>query len=126
MSRVIFRKIDRENIIGKPTIQNDPAAVFGAASSLYRAADRYSDELSDAYGGYDQFMREVMRVATEFDTWAGEHVDFNELTDVWHYLLSYSFGPAAIAQVGVTGLVQFTGPNQCRALALALKLPLLD
>ena len=75
----------------------DPAAVFAAATSLWRecqkqAATEPGVNLSDCYGGMDSLMREVMRIATLFETWSCSHVRFEELNDVWPYLLEDRFG----------------------------------
>lgn len=82
----------------------DPAAVLGCALSLYKAgherAERLEYSLSDLYNGGDQFMREVMRVATAFEDWACEHIQFDKLYDVWPYTLEDKFGPAVLTVLG--------------------------
>jgi len=105
----------------------DQAAVFGCALSLLHAcheeASRRSNiNLSEAYNGGDQLMREVMRVGSVFETWACEHVLFNELNDVWPYLLEDKFGNACIETVGVTELASFH-ERDCFLVARKLKLP---
>lgn len=105
----------------------DPAAVFGIAESLWRACHRAvaSDatmNLSETYSGIDGLMREVMRVGVLFERWATRNVQFDELTDVWPYLLQDRFGPAAIDTVGVAGLGTF-GENDSLRVALRLRLP---
>src|SRR4051812_40747738 len=62
----------------------DPAAVFAAAMSLWKELQNVSKKdpqfnLSDAYSGVDEAMRQVMRVATIFETWACSHVAFEEM-----------------------------------------------
>ena len=74
------------------TCSADTAAVFAAAHSLWEAIQKRARaapeiNLSDCYSGMDQLMREVMRIANQFEEWACQHVEFNELTDVWPYLL---------------------------------------
>src|SRR5688572_21668190 len=59
----------------------DPAAVFAAATSIWdvchkRAGDDPALNLSDAYNGMDQLMREVMRIGETFEKWACLHVEF--------------------------------------------------
>lgn len=74
----------------------DPAAVFGVADSLHRFAERpgFKGNVSEAYDGADQFMREVMSAGERFETWACENVDFSALTDVWPYMLQDKFADA--------------------------------
>ena len=74
------------------SIQPDPAAVLGCALSLREACLKNAEtnpqlNLSDCYNGMDQFMREMMRVANLFEAWACAHVVFDELNDVWPYLM---------------------------------------
>jgi len=70
----------------------DPASVFACALSLWQACNKHADEeklnLSDFYNGMDQFMREAMRVANLFEAWACLHIEFNDLEDVWPYVLA--------------------------------------
>lgn len=61
----------------------DPAAVFACANSLWLACKRQAGvdpnlNLSDAYNGMDQLMREVMRIAEMFEKWSCQHVVFEE------------------------------------------------
>ena len=82
----------------KTTEQPDPAAIFGAALSLYDSLQQLDSEpLTDHYGGWDAVMREVMRVATMFEEWACKHVDFEKLNSVWPYDLETNFGPAVLS-----------------------------
>lgn len=73
----------------------DPAAEFAVALSLYNGlAERskiYDLNLSEAFGGGDQFMRECARIGMVFESWACVNVAFEELTDVWPYLLEDQF-----------------------------------
>jgi hypothetical protein len=56
----------------------DPAAVFASALSLWQASqNRASKEqlnLSECYNGMDQFLREIMRIANQFEAWACLHI----------------------------------------------------
>lgn len=73
----------------------DPAAVYGIAHSLETFAHKQmAGEISEAYQGADQFMREIMKVGEQFETWACAHVDFTALDDVWPYLLQDKFAAA--------------------------------
>jgi hypothetical protein len=103
----------------------DPAAVFGAALSLWHACQRMSGEglnLSECFNGMDQFMREVMRVATTFEVWACQHIAFEELSDVWPYLLQDHFGAACLAVISPNALGEF-GDADCLRVAVRLRLP---
>lgn len=91
-------------------IKEDPAAILGAAVSLYNEAKRQDAasrvNLSDTFSGMDSLMREVHTVAADFERWACFHVDFDALEDVWPYTLEDSFGKVFLE---VTPL---TDPNQ--------------
>jgi hypothetical protein len=106
----------------------DPAAVFGAAISLYlackgRARSDVRVNLSDGYGGLDQFMREVMRVATLFEEWACSHIAFSELEDVWPYLVEDRFGSACLENVFPDAPNRFD-ETDCLRVAMYLELPI--
>lgn len=106
---------------------NDPAAVFACALSLHTACLKSakndpSVNLSEAYQGSDQFMREMMRVADLFETWACEHVAFEALDDVWPYLLENHFGDACLAFMEPGGFAGFDH-DDCLRLAFRLQLP---
>jgi hypothetical protein len=109
------------------TIRPDPAAVFSCALSLWqesqtRAKKDQSLNLSDCYNGMDQFMRELMRIAALFEAWACENLNFNDLNDVWPYLLEDKFGAACLDFLPPTALAQFD-EHDCLRVALRLKLP---
>lgn len=80
--------------------------------------------LSECYNGIDQFMREVMRVANQFETWACLHVDFANLNDVWPYLLQDRFGEACLALVLPSALAEFDDTD-CLCVTIHLRLPIL-
>jgi hypothetical protein len=106
---------------------NDPAAVFACALSLHTACLKAVDSdpsvnLSEAYQGGDQFMREMMRVADLFETWACEHVAFEALKDVWPYLLEDRFGDACLALMAPGDFAGFDR-DDCLRVAFRLKLP---
>lgn len=106
----------------------DPAAVLGAAMSLYKAghveAERQHCNLSEAYSGGDEFMRQCMRVATVFETWACSHVNFDGTSDCWPYLLEDQFGAAFYSWFHPSELTKFTATD-CPLVAVQLKLLLL-
>lgn len=107
----------------------DPAAVLGCAMSLYNSchvrAKATGANLSEAYHGGDEFMRVCMRIATHFETWACTHINFNELNDVWPYMLEDKFGDTCRAYMGgVEALQPFTDAD-CAGIAKRLKLPIL-
>jgi len=106
----------------------DPAAVFAAATSLWRAchqreADDSTMNLGAAYRGMDQCMREVMRIAGDFETWACQHVVFAMFDDVWPYFLADRFGDACLKIIPPDALARFTS-NDCLRVAFPLRLPL--
>ena len=68
-------------------------------------------------------MREVMRVASLFESWSCAHVDFNRLADVWPYFLQDKFGEACLDAVFPTGLATFD-EEDCLRVALRLQLPI--
>jgi hypothetical protein len=106
----------------------DPAAIFACALSTWRAIHARAEiealDLSDIYNGIDQLMREVMRVACDFEGWACQHVAFDQLAEVWPYLLEYKFGPAILAVVPPDALTSFDDGG-CLRVALGLCLPVI-
>ncbi len=110
------------------TTQPDPAAVFAMASSLWSACHERARceelNLSEAYNGIDELMRVVMRIANQFEAWACAHVNFDETTDVWPYLLEDKFGATCIDAVGLTALASF-GDRDCLRVAMRLQLPVI-
>jgi len=105
----------------------DPAAVFAGAMSLRDACDQAAKlqnlSLSDAFNGVDQFYREAMRIAALFEEWACEHVVFDEMCDVWPYLLEDKFGAACLQRMSVEDLSGFDAED-CPDVAMKLLLPL--
>lgn len=91
--------------MGYQSQQPDPAAVFGAAVSLWQAVRKHAANtpalnLSKCYNGGDEFMRQVMRIANEFEQWSYQHVFFEEIDDVWPYLLEDRFREACVSVLG--------------------------
>lgn len=106
----------------------DPAAVFACAKSLHNACLERAEvepkmNLSEAYQGMDGFMREVMRVANWFEEWCCRHVAFEQLDDVWPYLLEDRFGAACLEIMDAGSLVGFD-VDDCLRAALKLRLPM--
>ncbi len=111
-----------------PSQQPDPAAVFGAAVSLYQAVKEHAAttpkrNLSECYNGRDEFMRQVMRIATEFEMWSCQHVFFDELDDVWPYLLEDRFGEACVSVLGGPETLLDFDTRSCLRVAHKLRLP---
>lgn len=111
--------------VSSPTA--DDAAVFAIALSLWThlnelAAKDRSLNLSDHFNGMDQLMREVMRVGRQFEEWSCEHIDFDELTDVWPYLLEDRFAKTCFDLLRWEALTQFD-EDDCLRAAMALQLP---
>jgi hypothetical protein len=109
------------------TTKSDPAAVFACALSLReaclkRAAADPQLNLSDCYSGMDEFMRELMRVANLFEAWACAHIVFEEMTEVWPYLMEDKFGKACLESILPSALAQFDD-SDCLSVALQLRLP---
>jgi hypothetical protein len=108
--------------------QLDSAALFACALSLWQAFQKRAVEdlqlnLSEAYNGMDQFMREVMRVASLFEAWACDYVEFEEMSEVWPYLMQEKFGCACLESILPDGLAKFDA-NDCLRVALRLRLPM--
>lgn len=99
----------------------DPAAVFAAALSLWEASHELFDSAS--YDGMDDFMRQIMRVSTEFETWSCARVDFEQTEVAWPYFLQESFGDACLEVVDEYSLAQFNAKH-CLPIAQRLSLPL--
>lgn len=112
-----------EFLRGRKAVSPDPAAILGIALSLYNGIQKEDDgdNLSDAYQGVDEFMRQCMRVATLFETWACDHVDFDQLDDVWPYLLEDKFHEAYRKHFGPTQLAEITEAG-CLLIAQTLEL----
>lgn len=105
----------------------DPAAVFTSAISLRDACDQAAKlnnlDLSDLFQGMDQFYREVMRIAALFEEWACKHVVFDEMCDVWPYMLEDKFGAACLQRMCVEDLSGFDAED-CPDVGMKLLLPL--
>ncbi len=82
--------------------------------------ERYN--LSDCYNGGDQFLREMMRIAFLFETWACLHIDFDNLEDVWPFYLEDNFGEACLQVMSLSVLHEFN-ESDCLRVAMKLKLP---
>jgi hypothetical protein len=109
--------------------QADPAAVFACAHSLWKEINKSAREkprvnLSECYNGLDQFMREVMRAATLFESWCCEHIDFDQTEDVWPYFLEDHFGKTYLLDHGCADLVHFDHED-CLRTAMRLRLPII-
>jgi hypothetical protein len=107
----------------------DPAGVFASALSLWQECQKQaiSDKninFSASYNGFDEFMREIMRVANQFETWACAHVNFNEISDVWPYLLQDKFGEQCLSAILPTSLATFD-ESDCLRVAMRMRLPIL-
>jgi len=106
----------------------DPASVFACAMSLHDACMECagkdpSVDISAAYHGGDEFLRQMMRVGNLFETWACRYVDFEKLTDVWPYLLQDRFGGACIEVMDAGSFGRFDS-NDCLRVAFKLRLPM--
>jgi hypothetical protein len=107
--------------------QPDPAAVLGCALSLWHECKKLTagtERLnpSECYHGGDEFMRVVMRTATRFENRASLHIAFEELDDVWPYMMEGKFGAACVSVMGAGSLAPFDD-SDCLRVALRLGLP---
>jgi len=59
-------------------------------------------------------MRQIMRVATMFEAWSCRYVDFNQLSEVWPYLLHDRFGKECISVLLPQDLADFDEHDCCR------------
>ncbi len=102
--------------------------MFAAAHSLWEAIFEASDrlgktDLSEAYNGLDQLMREVMRVGTLFETWSCRHIAFEESDEVWPYFIADHFGAAWLSVADAYSLADFNN-DDCLRVAWELCLPI--
>jgi hypothetical protein len=131
MNFLVTRRVPGQVVMPVMTssqIKPDPAAIFAAAFSLWEAcslrAKLYPDiNLSHAYDGYDQLMREVMRIAELFERWACDHIDFDQNEEVWPYLLGDRFGQTCLKIFDVAELASFA-EKDCFRIAVKLSLPI--
>ncbi|MGO9609896.1 MAG: hypothetical protein ACLPT4_09695 [Verrucomicrobiia bacterium] len=72
----------------------------------------------------DQLMREVMRVGNRFEAWACLHIDFEQLADVWPYLLEDKFGDGCLGVMSPSAVASFD-ESDCLRVALRLRLPVI-
>jgi hypothetical protein len=105
----------------------DPAAIFAAATSLRSACDAAATadpslNLSECYHGYDQLMREVMRIGMLFERWACVYVAFEELGECWPYFLEDHFGAACLEVLSAESMTSFD-ESDCLKVAMELRLP---
>lgn len=110
------------------TAQLDSAAVFACALSLREACLKSAKanpqmNLSESYNGMDEFLREMMRVGNLFEAWACAHVAFDELNDVWPYLMEDKFGDACLEFMLPSTMAEFDDTD-CLRVALRLRLPI--
>lgn len=104
----------------------DPAAIFACALSLRDACMKSSAfhgwDLSECFHGGDEFLRQMMRIGQLFESWACKHVVFEELTEVWPYLLEDHFGTACLRVLAVSELPHFA-EDDCLRVANQLRIP---
>lgn len=113
--------------MSEPSTLPDPAAVFACALSLWNACQQSASidarlNLSDSYQGIDNLMRAIMSIGTRFEAWACENIVFDELVEVWPYLLDDKFGEICLRVLLPSSLDQFND-DDCLRVALLLRLP---
>ena len=69
----------------------------------------------------DQFIRELMRIAGLFESWACQHIDFDQLEEPWPYLLQDRFGHACLQVLQPSDLAKYDAED-CLRVALHLRL----
>ena len=115
------------HVIEPETCQPDPAAVFACAQSLWDALQKHAEadsgmDLSDCFNGLDEMMRQVMRIADQFEKWACLHILFDCLDQPWPYLLADQFGTACLKVLFPSSIAAFDEAD-CLRVALRLRLP---
>lgn len=124
LARCICRKMNKETLT--TSYEPDPAAVFAAATSIWTSCHHYANkshcDLSEIFNGMDQLMRTAMSVANRFERWSCQHIDFEELTDVWPYLLEDKFGEACLDTIQIEALESFSD-RDCLCVAIRMRLP---
>jgi hypothetical protein len=111
-----------------PPEEVDPAAVFAIATSLRKACEEAeaanpSLDLGATYNGWDQFTRELMRVALMFEEWSCLHVAFDHLEETWSYFLENAYGEACLKVMEAGALASFDA-DDCLRVAFLLQLPI--
>jgi hypothetical protein len=114
-------------VMNAETEEVDSAAVFAMATSLKKACEDKekcdpSLNLGAAYNGWDQFTRELMRVALIFEEWACTYVAFPHIDDVWSYYLELIFGISCLKVINADCLASF-GRDDCLRLAYVMEIP---
>jgi hypothetical protein len=117
------------NLLTPPIEKPDPAAQFAIASSLWHACHDHAAKtkglnLSEIFNGMDECMRVVMHIGERFEDWACKHVNFDNLDDVWPYLLQDKFGSVCLEAMWLAGLADFN-EEDCLRVALLLRLPIM-
>ncbi len=115
------------NLRTPPIEKPDPAAQFAIAFSLWQACHDHAAKtkglnLSEIFNGMDECMRVMMRIGERFEGWACKHVNFDNLDDVWPYLLQDKFGSVCLEAMRLAGLAEFK-EEDCLRVALLLHLP---
>jgi len=75
----------------------DPAAIYCMTRSLMDQLQinrSESESISGHYEGWDNAIRECVRVSTMFERWCCQHIDFDEFNGVWPYEMEDKFGEA--------------------------------
>jgi hypothetical protein len=114
-------------VLDRPQQGPDPVAQFAAAMSLSVACRERAEadpklNLSESYNGMDELMRVVMRIGELFERWACRHVNFDEMSDVWPYLLEDKFGRCCLEVMMPWAFAAFD-ESDCLRVALNLRLP---
>lgn len=106
--------------------EGDPAAVLAICLGLVKEC-REEDavvDLSATFNGGDEFLRQVVRVATMFENWACAHVHFDALDTNWVYLLETRFAREFLMAFSVQHIMEFSSAD-CLVMARFLGLPVI-
>jgi hypothetical protein len=111
-----------------PHSKPDPAAIFGGALSVWTACHEMEErettvDLSDTFNGLDELMRVAMAIATRFEMWSCDNVEFDRLSDWWPYKLEMELGKTCLELLGLEALPKFSD-DDALPVARRLQLPL--
>ncbi|MDZ4744186.1 MAG: hypothetical protein SGI98_12320 [Verrucomicrobiota bacterium] len=107
----------------------DPAAIFGAAISLWIQANQMEDTdenfcISDIFSGRDGFMWVIMNVTKRFEEWSCNYINFEMIDEPWPYILEEQFGPSCANCISFSLLGKIDN-NDFMKIALDMNIPLI-
>jgi hypothetical protein len=107
----------------------DPAAVFGAALSLWHEYTKPSSSIErrnpeNQQVSDDCLLSVIMSIATQFCAWAHEYAQLDNPNTLWPVFLKGQFGRACRGAIGSKDLSKFD-ERDCLRIALRLQIPLI-